>query len=330
MLDLGILYFIKGNSVKIIPMTINEEDIDKRFNIYNGLYISNEEREAGLNNHLEFALREHARNGWSVVRYQKGYGVEQGNIAPRAEGLMNTFISPNITPLESEQLKKFVCLLSNNKIDSSCIYNYFYDGEFLNFDIYDEEQNFYNRRGEKFSNFQAIDFFIRQKHGQLNIEEQFMYNEYINFKLEDVLTKDYGHLPINHGNAAVILISKDDIIRENTRKYQHGAEFDYYLSRKYPDIIERRYTVWELADYTENILIQLSDKTFIAYIPEMNQYQKEELSSIISELATIQKRLEELGEPPITIGVEYRPTKEQIESLDDLIDFINNYPLKHL
>lgn len=53
--------------------------------------------------------------------------------------------------------------------------------------------------------FQVLDYYLREKIGKLNREEQEMFISYRIFDLEDILVNDHLDKPINHGNAGVVV-----------------------------------------------------------------------------------------------------------------------------
>lgn len=166
--------------------------------------------------------------------------------------------------------------------------------------------------------------FAKEKLNLLSNKENKMVQAYRNFDLERLLTADnIFEYSLNNGGAGCISIFEDDIISSTATKMQHGEETKYHL---------RKRGLGDISDVSQahvqfNLIeIQLYKDTLVIYTPNnLNEYQKEQLLSILNQV----KQIEINHQEKIDVHIDkYQQEENYSTDINDVIMFVNGMETK--
>lgn len=280
-------YLFRDREVIVLDDKVSDEDYFNQVedNSKAKLYYFDKNNHKLTNNPME-AYKEYLDKGYSIINSYGFKAKKDGNL------------EDDISSLEVILADKLDRESINNIYDSfdelkdvskkTEIYNLRKTDYSDDYDWLDSSQCDFNLNN-------AISILMRAKTNNLNEKEQEEYNHYVNFDLEEILTKDNKekYPDINNDNAGVVVITDDKIYSSSNHKMQHGAEMDTIIKSVHNDQDDlSMLDVAQKANKHNDIIIQLAnyqDKgEVLTWLPkEISDSQKELLSSFNSQVNDI-------------------------------------------
>lgn len=167
-------------------------------------------------------------------------------------------------------------------------------------------------------------YYTKEKVDLLSSKGKEMLQVYRSFNLEKLLTSyEYIKYPLNNGGAGCISIFEDDMISSPITKMQHSEETRYHLKKRglgYISDISKSYIEFNVIE------IQLYKNTLIIYTPDnLNEYQKEQLLSILNQVKQIEVNCQE----KIDVNLDkYQQEENYSTDVDDVIEFVEKIEVK--
>lgn len=308
-IEIGIAYFIKNGNIEVKKVIVDLQYFEKiKLQIFEGTYFDS-----------------YIKKGYSII-FHYASSEKWNQLSVDYLNQLWSFLSPNLTSKDGNHILQQIQQVEN----SSKILSYKIKNFWPNFD-YDYTNSTFQR--ERCS--EIAHYFIREKLNQLTPEEQIMFQKYRVFNLQEILLGDYLHrYPINHNNAGIIYISKNQTICSTLKKKQHGKEMDSVLVKLYPDCNIDYSNVFEVVRNFEDIVIQLLDQELCIWLPEnISPYQKEKLNQLLEQLKPINEKcfLENQSNLNIAFGIVHSNPSvqaindvEEYQGLDNFEDFLQN------
>ena len=127
----------------------------------------------------------------------------------------------------------------------------------------------------------------------LNSYEQEMFSKYRNFDLNSLILEDYYKYTLNNRNAAVIIITPEEIIKKTVTKSFHRREILSFLNDFYQ--INPNLSYNELTS-NYNLVVGFISKDVIAVYVDINinEFQLEALKSFVKDVNDIKEVKETL------------------------------------
>ncbi|MEG1900073.1 MAG: hypothetical protein RR161_00805 [Bacilli bacterium] len=296
--DIGKTYLFKEGEVTVLDLTITESSLkiisdDLKLNFdYN--INSDEERQLSFINDdynvdVDKMYQEYINAGFSVIR--DGILIrktEEGNITADKRRSLSCVVAQFITSKDAINIRtKFKELEASSSKDFIKLKNYLQNENGFTIDNYDLRQNNHVLTS------MILDYYLKEKLGQLTKEEQEMFDKYRNFDLTEVLTVDNkSKYPVNNTNAGVMVITKEKTFESTVKGMQHALEFDVVFQNMKSDIDSSKMDIPAMVYNSSDVLVQVSLGFLIIWQPDnMNEYQVETVRNIAKIVNNINKNV---------------------------------------
>ena len=288
----GQIYFFKNGQIQSSNLTITE---DKLLNTLKtrqerGIILSDEEEKLlPSNTDKVFPYTPYLKlieEGYSIIRYQEYYDI---NKLP----VVDIILAEQITSVDRENIE--ACTQKLNSPKHNHIYNYVNSPYGKRFEFYDGllSNNYSNKPITSIPTLQVLPYYLKDKTDELTEDEKKMFEKYRHYDLVDVLIgNNQSKYPlINNSNAGVIVISSNKTEASTLKEMKHSKEFKVILKFLHPNLkFNRRFSIMDIVNDTNDILIQLYDHQLILWLPEkLNNYQINELKKLIIQVKEINK-----------------------------------------
>lgn len=296
----GEVYFFKNGTVQRKSLTLAMEDYNYLILQYGekGNFlapISTEEQANSISKtkrrSKKVAYQTMIENGYAVIRIAKYLEVSKNHIEKQDKQTVEAYIPPRIGQEDATNVQQFF-ERQEQLADTirSCVTNFLEQ----DFDYYNPMRISEKNGREKLPSATILAYYLREKLGQLTLEEQIMFDKYRKFNLEEILTcQNQKKYPINHADSGVILITANQCFKQTVKKMQHNPELFFLQEKAHPTSALYGKELSQRLEQTADIMIYLMHQNIFCFLPTINQltdFQKTTMMTFLDEVKQIQNK----------------------------------------
>lgn len=299
--EMGTVYFIKDGKITDRKLYTTSDELTRgaetlsRSGTISMLALEEQQQIKNMlprNTYLK-VYKQFLEDDYTVIRVDNNFyvDVDDNNKITNityADKKINTFVPLNVDQKSSELIMK----IYNLAVKDTDIYNrYIYNVTNHNGEL-DYDYLSYSQLNSNYSMSDYLDVLLREKTNSLTEEEIVMFDEYRNYDLKSILTKNYLDKKISHLNAGTIVITPNNTQERTSKKMQHGDEICWSLYKDGLISYDDHNSLWELSEKTNSIIIQLCLGEAIIWLnpnEKRTPYQQMELNRIIHSIENIKK-----------------------------------------
>ncbi len=287
-ISLGKIYYIKDGKTLIEDATVSREILDRQKvpGLSRRITLYSDNELLTNNKNLLDIYKKYLDGNYTIVRVLHPGISDMGKINILPEYNINIYIPYKPSLKDIDRLKEVLDKYKEEKEFAFSIYNDYK----IDYDLYDYGYNYSDNQRSVNG---ICEYFYKEKLSMLNSYEQEMFSKYRNFDLNSLILEDYYKYTLNNRNAAVIIITPEEIIKKTVTKSFHRREILSFLNDFYQ--INPNLSYNELTS-NYNLVVGFISKDVIAVYVDINinEFQLEALKSFVKDVNDIKEVKETL------------------------------------